>query len=51
MELMYTQNFRFSSPSTAAGILVGGIANGRRAWKDASDRTFKAMQDDRLANI
>lgn len=48
-KLVFTQDFRFSSPSTAAGVLVGGSANGRRAWKDASGKTLKAIQDDRLA--
>lgn len=42
--LVFTQDFRFSSPSTAAGVLVGGSANGRRAWKDRRGITLKAMQ-------
>jgi len=50
-KLAFTQDFRFSSPSTAAGILVGGSANGRLAWKDASGKTLKAIQDERLASI
>lgn len=50
-KLVFTQDFRFSSPSTAAGVLVGGSANGRLAWKDASGITLKAIQDERLASI
>ncbi|MGM0856242.1 MAG: GIY-YIG nuclease family protein [Pseudomonadota bacterium] len=50
-KLVFTQDFRFSSPSTAAGVLVGGSANGRRAWKDASGKTLKAIQDERLAAV
>lgn len=50
-KLVFTQDFRFSSPSTAAGVLVGGSANGRLAWKDASGKTLKAIQDQRLASI
>lgn len=50
-KLVFTQDFRFSSPSTAAGVLVGGASNGRTAWKDASGKTLKAIQDERLANI
>ncbi|WP_030069788.1 DUF4357 domain-containing protein, partial [Halomonas alkaliantarctica] len=50
-KLVFTQDFRFSSPSTAAGVLVGGSANGRLAWKDADGKTLKAIQDVRLANI
>lgn len=45
--LVFTQDFRFNSPSTAAGVLVGGSANGRRAWKDARGRTLKALQEER----
>ncbi len=29
----FTKNHAFSSPSTAASVLVGGESNGRRAWK------------------
>lgn len=45
--LVFAQDFRFSSPSTAAGVLVGGSANGRRSWKDARGRTLKALQEER----
>jgi hypothetical protein len=45
--LVFTQDFRFNSPSTAAGVLVGGSANGRRAWKDAQGRTLKLVQHER----
>ncbi|MEA2118980.1 GIY-YIG nuclease family protein [Halovibrio sp. HP20-50] len=50
-KLVFTQDFRFSSPSTAAGVLVGGASNGRIAWKDASGKTLRAIQDERLASI
>jgi len=45
--LIFTQDFRFSSASTAAGILVGGSANGRLAWKDDQGRTLKQLQTQR----
>lgn len=45
--LAFTQDFRFASPSMAAGVLVGGSANGRRAWKDQRGRTLKALQQAR----
>jgi len=45
--LIFTQDFRFNSPSTAAGVLVGGSANGRIAWKDGHGRTLKALQEER----
>jgi hypothetical protein len=44
--LRFTQDFRFASPSTAAGVLVGGTANGRRAWKSIADgRSLKEIQN------
>lgn len=46
-QLVFTQDFRFDSPSTAAGVLVGGSANGRRAWKDKHGRTLKNLQEAR----
>ena len=45
--LVFTQDFRFNSPSTAAGVLVGGSANGRLAWKDDRGHTLKALQEER----
>lgn len=45
--LRFTQDYRFPSPSTAAGVVVGGAANGRTAWKDQAGRTLKSIQDAR----
>ena len=45
--LAFAQDFRFGSPSTAAGVLVGGSANGRRAWKDERGRSLKQLQSER----
>ncbi|WP_447555425.1 GIY-YIG nuclease family protein [Vreelandella sp. EE22] len=50
-KLVFTQDFRFSSPSTAAGVLVGGASNGRIAWKDASGKTLKVIQEARLEKL
>ena len=44
---VFTQDFRFNSPSTAAGVLVGGSANGRRAWKDERGRSLKHLHAER----
>jgi hypothetical protein len=44
---IFTQDFRFSSPSLAAGVLVGGASNGRRAWKTRDGRTLREIQDAR----
>jgi len=45
--LAFAQDFRFASPSTAAGVLVGGTSNGRRAWKNAAGVSLKKIQDAR----
>ena len=45
--LVFTQDYRFTSPSLAAGVLVGASANGRIAWKDAKGVTLKVLQDGR----
>lgn len=48
---MYTfsQDYTFSSPSTAAAIVLGRSANGRVEWKDQAGKTLKDIQDS-LAN-
>jgi len=49
LHLVFTQDYRFASPSAAAVVLVGGSANGRRAWKDASGIPLKQIQDTRAS--
>ena len=44
---VFTQDYRFNSPSAAAGVLVGGNANGRRAWKDEHGRSLKQLHAER----
>lgn len=39
------QDYTFSSPSTAAGVMAGRNANGREAWKTADGRTLKGIQE------
>src|SRR6056297_1238922 len=46
--LVFTQDNRFKSPSTAAGVLVGGAANGRLAWKDRNNKSLKEIQEERV---
>lgn len=50
-DLEFTQDFRFGSPSTAAGVLVGGSANGRTAWKDKVGVTLKDLQQARTDSV
>lgn len=49
--LKLTQDYRFSSPSTASGVFVGGASNGLRAWKDASGRTLKSLQEAETSSV
>lgn len=42
--LAFTQDQVFSSPSTAAGVILGRTANGRIEWKTADGRTLKELQ-------
>jgi hypothetical protein len=45
--LVFTQDFRFASPLTAAGVLVGGAVNSRTAWRTSDGRTLKSIQNER----
>ena len=38
------QDYIFTSPSTAAGVLLGRNSNGRTEWKDAEGRSLKEIQ-------
>jgi hypothetical protein len=39
-----TEDYVFSSPSTASGAMLGRSSNGRREWKTQDGRTLKAVQ-------
>jgi|SRR5436190_6609813 len=39
------QDYTFASPSTAAGVVVGGAANGREMWKTKEGKTLKQIQE------
>nr|WP_315465508.1 GIY-YIG nuclease family protein [uncultured Rhodoferax sp.] len=41
----FTQDYSFSSPSTAAAVVLGRSANGRIEWKAADGRTLKEIQE------
>jgi hypothetical protein len=43
--LVFTQDYLFDSPSTAAGVLLGRSANGRIEWKNQQGRTLKSIQE------
>lgn len=39
------QDYTFSSPSMASGVLLGRSSNGRIEWQTADGRTLKSLQD------
>lgn len=41
---VFQQDYSFSSPSTAAAIVLGRSANGRTEWKDETGRSLKEIQ-------
>jgi len=43
--LGFAQDYVFSSPSTAAGVVLGREANGRTEWRDAAGRTLRQIQE------
>lgn len=43
-QLMFTQDYVFASPSTAAGVVLGRSANGRQEWQTSKGQTLKAIQ-------
>jgi Domain of unknown function (DUF4357) len=44
MGYRFSQDYPFSSPSTAAAVILGRSANGRIEWKDFKGRTLKELQ-------
>ena len=40
----FTQDYVFSSPSTAAAVVLGRSANGRIEWRDSNRQTLKDLQ-------
>jgi hypothetical protein len=41
----FDQDYAFSSPSTAATVVLGRSANGRIEWKDGRGKTLKELQE------
>lgn len=44
-DYVFTQDYLFNSPSTAAGVVLGRSANGRTAWKTKNGKTLKEIQE------
>jgi len=47
--MRFTKSYVFDSPSTAAGVVLGRSANGRKEWKDETGATLKQRQESALA--
>jgi hypothetical protein len=41
----FSQDYVFSSPSTASAVVLGRSSNGRVDWKDSQGRTLKELQE------
>lgn len=48
-KLVFIENYEFSSPSTAAAIILGYSINGRTAWKNQKGKTIKELEEEKLA--
>jgi len=42
---VFTQDYVFNSPSSAAGVVLGRAANGLTEWKDRDGRTLKQIRE------
>lgn len=42
---VFLEDYAFGSPSTAAGVVIGGNTNGRDAWKNKQGSTLKQVQE------
>ena len=47
-KLIFTQNYEFPSPSTAAAIILGYSINGRTAWKNKKGKTLKELEEEQI---
>lgn len=43
---IFNQDYVFSSPSLAAGVILGRRSNGRIEWKDKKGKTLKEIQEE-----
>ena len=43
-KLVFTKDYEFSSPSSAASVIHGGHANGLQAWKDTNGVSLKDLE-------
>lgn len=50
-KLEFVEDFEFSSPSTAAAIILGYSINGRVAWKDSRGKTMNDLEAEKINGI
>ncbi|ACS80785.1 GIY-YIG nuclease family protein [Maridesulfovibrio salexigens] len=48
---LFTADYVFTSPSTAAGVILGRSSNGRICWKDEDGKTLKQVQTDGMEGM
>lgn len=41
----FSRDYLFSSPSSAAAVVIGGSANGRKEWKDKDGKSLKETEE------
>ncbi len=41
----FTSDYKFPSPSTASGVLLGRTSNGRTDWRDGNGKTLRELQE------
>jgi hypothetical protein len=41
----FNEDYVFNSPSTAAGVIQGRTANGRRDWKNKDGKELRELQE------
>ncbi|HXI11561.1 MAG TPA: DUF4357 domain-containing protein [Thermoanaerobaculia bacterium] len=44
-DYVFTQDYAFTFPSTAAGVVLGRSSNGRVEWKTKEGKTLKELQE------
>lgn len=48
---VFTQDYVFTSPSTAGAVVLGRASNGRVDWKDSTGRTLKEIQEAQTIDV
>lgn len=50
-KLVFTENYEFTSSSTAAAIILGYSVNGRVTWKDKTGKTLKEFEEEQISGV